>query len=308
MPTLSTVVMTHPSRYAGAARVAAGHGTDCTIVTDPQPDAPPSTLRTSRAAWAATGAGATHHLVLQDDIDLLPGFADHVHRAIDDHPQAALALFTEWGSRTADMLRIAAIAGMGWTECVDRYLPTQAVVLPAGLAAGFAAHAVTLPPDTPDDNALMAYLRAHQVPALVKVANLVEHLDLPSTVGNNWMGQRRAACYLPDPPEHPRPAATVLPAARIVPHLAWDDATPVYWVVEDDVTRDWAHHPLQPLLTDHGVTNNTRDRIWRTAAQHLPPDLVHNRHKHLLRALADAATALGLAAHRWSHALPEPGG
>jgi hypothetical protein len=49
----------------------------------------------------------------------------------------------------------------------------------------------------------MAYLRAHQVPALVKVANLVEHLDLPSTVGNNWMGHRRAACYLPDPPEHP---------------------------------------------------------------------------------------------------------
>jgi hypothetical protein len=55
------------------------------------------------------------------------------------------------------MLRIAASAGMGWTACVDRYLPTQAVVLPAGLAAGFAAglaagfaeHAATLPPTPP---------------------------------------------------------------------------------------------------------------------------------------------------------------
>jgi len=51
------------------------------------------------------------------------------------------------------MLRIAASAGMGWTACVDRYLPTQAVVLPAGLAAGlaagFAEHAATLPPTPP---------------------------------------------------------------------------------------------------------------------------------------------------------------
>jgi hypothetical protein len=306
MINLSTVVMTHPSRRAGAARVAAAYGSGSTIVLDPEPDAAPSTLRTSRAAWAAADPDATHHLVLQDDIELVPGFADHVRQAVAHLPQAGLAFFTEWGSRTADMLRVAAITGMTWTECVDRYIPTQAVVLPTALARSFAIYAADLPPDTPDDNALMAHLRSHDVPALVKVSNLVEHLDLPSTVGNHWMGQRRAACYLPTPPEDPGQPGTILPAARIVPHLAWEDATAVYWTIETDVTRDWTHQPLPPLLREHGLTDPVRATIWHAAAEHQPDELVHNGHTRLLEQLAEVATALGMAAQHWSPALLQP--
>jgi hypothetical protein len=303
---LSAAVMTHPTRLAGAETVASGYGSDCRIVLDPDPAGPPATLRTAAAAWATADPAGSHHLVLQDDVELTPDFAQHVRHAIAQHPDAGLAFFCEWGARTADALRIAALAGLGWAACADRYLPTQAVALPTRHAAGFARHAAALPPDTPDDNALMAYLRAHDVPALVKVINLVEHLDHPSAIGNQSMGRRRAACYLPNPPREANPAG-VLPTPRLVPHLAWEDATPVYWTTQHDVTTTWTHQPLRPLLARHGLTGDIRADILKAANTHLPAALHGEDRRPGLAALADTACALGLASLRWTNTLTDHG-
>jgi hypothetical protein len=312
LPRVSAAVMSHESRYPDAVRLAAAIGDCCQVVTDPDPGAGPATLRTARVAWTAASDDATHHLLLQDDVVVAPGFMAAVRQAVADHPEAALAFFTEWGSRSADMLRIAAIIGSPWLECVDRYLPTQAVVLPAAVARGFGEHTATLDPRTPDDNALLAYLRCHRIPALIAVPNLADHLDMPSLVGNHWMGSRRSACYREDlagtPAGHPgsRQASSiprVLPAARLVPHLAWEDAAAVYWVVDDDVTADWDVCPLPSLLDRIGAGEAFRQEALEAATSHLVGGAAEVASPLAFEALADVAMALGLATLRWSDIL-----
>src|SRR4051794_21448311 len=97
---LSAVVMTHPRRLAAARALAARHpDLDLRLVVDPRPDAPPNALRTARAAWKAVAAGATHHLVVQDDMLLADGIGALLTRAATALPGQVLSLFTEWGSR-----------------------------------------------------------------------------------------------------------------------------------------------------------------------------------------------------------------
>ena len=101
---ISCAVMTHPRR-AEAARRLAGALPELApaVVVDPYPEGPPSTLRTSLAAWAAVPGWATHHLVLQDDAEPRPGLVGALTALVGARPEEALSLFCEWGSATATM-------------------------------------------------------------------------------------------------------------------------------------------------------------------------------------------------------------
>lgn len=136
--------MTHPARYELANHLRELHPElNAVVVTD----STQSTLASAQAAWRAAAADATHHLVLQDDVSLCGGFLDAVHDAIAMRPGDALALFTEWGSRTAHLGRIAALRGAGWAEVADEYVPTVALAdralgtLPAGALRRFVPRA-----------------------------------------------------------------------------------------------------------------------------------------------------------------------
>src|SRR4051812_27366794 len=96
-PRISVAVMYHPAREGMLSRIAQA----ClplrpVPVADPAPDAFPSPLRTAKRAWAALGADATHHLVLQDDVLLVDGFSAHLHEAVAARPHDALALYAHW--------------------------------------------------------------------------------------------------------------------------------------------------------------------------------------------------------------------
>ncbi len=73
-------------------------------------------MRTARRAFAAATAEATHHLVVQDDVSLADGFLDALGATVALHPEAALSLFVEWGSRTAYLARWAAFTGSSGTR------------------------------------------------------------------------------------------------------------------------------------------------------------------------------------------------
>lgn len=92
---LSAAIMTHRRRSgAEAVRSSLNFDIDVNIVTDPQPDGPPTAWRTARRAWAAVGATATHHLVLQDDVTVAPGFHDWLMAALAARPDAGGSPFT----------------------------------------------------------------------------------------------------------------------------------------------------------------------------------------------------------------------
>ncbi|MEU3600393.1 hypothetical protein ABZ714_16985 [Streptomyces sp. NPDC006798] len=93
-PVIGAAVMTHPARRAVAAALAArlDHW-GAVVAEDPLPGRPPATLRAARAAWAAIAPGASHHLVLQDDVELCADFARLVTEAVSRHPDTPLALY-----------------------------------------------------------------------------------------------------------------------------------------------------------------------------------------------------------------------
>lgn len=218
---LSTVIMAHPSRLALAEALADRlPELKPDIVVDPDPHGPPSSLRTAAVAWSFAPEHATHHLVLQDDAVPCAGFAEAVHAAIAQYPHAALSLFTEWTSMTAHHLRLAALAGATWAGVVDEYVPSVALVLPAGIAREFGAAAVQHRRDwvAKDDVALMTFLRGRQIAAICRVPNLIDHDSPDSLTGNTSQGPRRAMCFADDVP--PAPAVEPLALADLLPTFA----------------------------------------------------------------------------------------
>ncbi|MFB6889815.1 hypothetical protein ACFCX4_10930 [Kitasatospora sp. NPDC056327] len=206
MPTtpvrLSAAVMTHPRRAAAARDLVERFPElDLTIASDPEPDGPPTALRSARVAWESVRPGATHHLVLQDDAVPAEDLLERLLPLLEAEPKSAVCLFTEWGSRTSYAVRTAAMLGHDLAPAVDDYVPSVALVLPAELALGFAGF-IRAKADTghPDDVAMLHYLADRGTRTVVPVVNLVDHHNDVSLVGNNVHGLRSAVCLGPADP------------------------------------------------------------------------------------------------------------
>lgn len=194
-PVLSVVVMHHPARGDVSDLVAACAPLDVRVVEDPDPDGPPSPLRTAKRAWAAVAPGATHHLVLQDDVTPVPGFAELVLRAVRARERHAVALYSNWNSpRNAYLVRAAAAAGQAWAPLGhDEWVPTLGLVLPAEGALRLAAHLAALPDDERDDDeAVVTFCAREGYPVVATLPHLLEHGDGPSLAGNDAHGARHA--------------------------------------------------------------------------------------------------------------------
>ncbi|MDW5329547.1 hypothetical protein [Plantactinospora sp. KLBMP9567] len=193
---VSGVVMAHPDRTGpGQALIRLFRPGFLDLVLDPQPDGPPTALRTAMRAWSSIPAGATHHLVLEDDAEPSPGFAEHAERAAAAMPDVAIAFHSNWSSRNGGAVRLGLLAGARWARAAGEYTPTVALMLPAAVGAGFAAYAAAHGDTWPGDVVMARYLSAVGVPTYLTVPNLVEHGDLPSLTDNDQHGSRRAACF-----------------------------------------------------------------------------------------------------------------
>ncbi|GGX52389.1 hypothetical protein [Streptomyces noursei] len=195
---LSGAVMTHPQRQAAAERLARSAPPGALrVVMDPDPAGKPSVLRTALCAWEAIEDGATHQLVVQDDMILSDTFFERARMAIAEMPDAALALFALWDSRNGAAVRFGAMAGARWVGAVNEYFPCVAIILPREVASGFAAFGRRHLDSWPDDILMNRYLRAHGIPSYVSVPSLAEHEDHGSISGNAFRGPRRSVCFLP---------------------------------------------------------------------------------------------------------------
>ncbi|MFG3159769.1 hypothetical protein ACGFY8_07790 [Streptomyces sp. NPDC048232] len=289
---LSTVIMAHPRRRAAAEALGEAHpALAARVVTDPEPQGPPSALRTARLAWRSVTADATHHLVLQDDAVLSPDFADTVAALAAARPRDSVSLFTEWGSRTANAVRAAALLGHAWAPVVDDYLPSVALVLPAGLARGFEEYAAAkAAPDATDDVTLLDYL--HDVGRVVPVAGPVDHANPPSLVGNDVMGPRSAACLAPGGD----PEGSVLPAMRVVPYFCWWEQLAVVYLRDPASPDGWRRVPAEEALLERGIGRERVVGALRTALESVPHrELIHDRVSDVLLAeVWTTAYALGV--------------
>lgn len=249
---LSGSVMTHPKRLAAARRLAAGAPPGAlSVVVDPEPTGIPSVLRTALAAWSAIESGATHHLILQDDMLLSDTFFERAQRAMELMPDAALSLFAVWDSRNGAAMRFGALAGARWVAAVNEYTPCPALILPREVAAGFVAYARPQLYTWPDDILMYRFLRAEKVRCFVSVPNLAEHDDPPSLSGNAFRGPRRSACFLPSDPVGEE--STALGGLSVVPFYKHGTAQCAVRVQDSDPPR-WLHLTCEQYLDGLGVS------------------------------------------------------
>lgn len=194
---LSTVVMAHPDRRHQAEQLRRRHpDLDIQIVLDPDPGGRPATLRTAKLAWSTVREDATHHLVLQEDVQLCDGFTAAVHQALRVAPEGAVALHGNWVMATSQAVRLAAFTGASWTPVIDSWAPTQALVMPAPLARQFAGYAERYAVDKPDNRAIFEFLSEHGRRTYVAVPNLVEHRPSGSLLLNDlFYGVRNSAVF-----------------------------------------------------------------------------------------------------------------
>ncbi|WP_158845611.1 hypothetical protein, partial [Streptomyces sp. NRRL WC-3742] len=260
---MSGSVMTHPKRLDAARRIAADAPPGAlSVVVDPDPTGRPSVLRTALAAWSAIGEGATHHLVVQDDMILSDGFFERAHRAVEAMPDAALALFALWDSRNGAAARFAALSGARWVGAVGEYFPCVAIILPRAVAAGYVEYASRHLFAWPDDILMDRYLRAAGVPRFVAVPNLAEHDDQGSISGNAFRGPRRSVCFLPT--DQPGDEEHHLTDLQVIPYFK-------YGIARCDVRQPgpgrprWLHIDCEQYLEGRGVpVSSLRSRLPRS--------------------------------------------
>ncbi|MEV7601331.1 hypothetical protein AB0O91_28590 [Kitasatospora sp. NPDC089797] len=248
---MSGSVMTHPKRLDAARRLAADAPAGAlSVVVDPDPTGKPSVLRTALAAWSAIGEGATHHLVVQDDMILSESFFERARRAVEAMPDAALALFALWDSRNGAAVRFGALTGARWVAAVGEYFPCVAIILPRDVAAGYVEYAGRHLFGWPDDILMDRYLRAEDVPRFVAVPNLAEHDDQGSISGNAFRGPRRSVCFLPS--DRPGDERRQLGGLRVIPFFK-------YGIARCDVRLPgpgrprWLHLECEQYLEGEGV-------------------------------------------------------
>ncbi|MEV0151292.1 MULTISPECIES: hypothetical protein [unclassified Nonomuraea] len=194
---LTGAVMAHPRRMEAAVSLAGGV---LDVVTDPDPGGRPSAFRTSLLAWSSIPEGATHHVLLHDDMVLSETFFERAAAAARAMPDAALALFAFWNSRNGAAVRLGALAGARWVRGAGEYTPVAALLLPRRVAEGYVAWARGRGDTWPDDVLMGRYLRQAGVPVYVAVPSLAEHEDLASLVENDFQGLRRSPCFFADEP------------------------------------------------------------------------------------------------------------
>lgn len=230
MPRLSAAVMSHPRRAQSAAALArrlAG----ARVVTDPEPGHAPSPLKTALHAWRAVEPGATHHLVVQDDVELSDGFLRRVAAGVTLFPDSAIACYANWNSVNGAAVRLAAAAGATWTtDTGAEYFPTLAMALPArhiDAYLEFAAPFARLWRD--DDEVMREFLSSAGIDAVLSVPSLVQHGTMESLAGNAAHGVRRAACFA----ARAEPDGTREALAHSIARIPWLKAGRVLAMVRD---------------------------------------------------------------------------
>jgi hydroxymethylpyrimidine pyrophosphatase-like HAD family hydrolase len=280
---LSFAITTHERRLAAAIAIRDRHPElEAEVVLDPDPAGSPQAMRTARVAWRTAPADASHRIVLQDDVTLCPGFLDAVHDIVAVVPRSAVSLFAEWGSRGASSLRQAALLGYGFAAVTNNYVPTQAMIVPAGVARGFDRYVAEYEPDcTQDDLAMARYLELSGVDTRLSVPNLVEHSETTSLVGNDFMGRRLATCY----------AESGLRGHRWDDRVFWPEEVPFFCgrtelalclIIGGRHRAEWHTRTADQLLAERGHGTTACLTTLRT-------QLATSRHRRQITAHVDSA-------------------
>ncbi|MFI8313154.1 hypothetical protein ACIGBK_21265 [Streptomyces microflavus] len=201
---ISVSIMTHPRRLALAEELRE-QLSELTprIVVDPDPDGPPTAVRTAAAAWSSAPVGATHHLVLQDDLLPSKEFLAVLTEEVRSASACCLSLYAGWSKRIGAAARLAAVAGKRRFVIEESFIPAPALLLPADLARDAGAYLDSRMADAGlgDSTLLRDFLQERGTEVQALTASLVQH-DVRGSASllaqSAAKGIRRVACFRDD--------------------------------------------------------------------------------------------------------------
>ncbi|MGX2997361.1 hypothetical protein JNUCC64_24370 [Streptomyces sp. JNUCC 64] len=268
---VSSAVMTHPVRRAQAEEMVVRLGLDG-LALDPDPDGPPSALRTALLAWSMVAEGATHQFMIQDDVAAPDDMIDLVAHCADRFPHDALAFYTNWHARNGGATRLAALAGAGWVRAVpEEFTPTLAISLPVVVAEEFRRYAERTG-ERHDDEVMATFLRQDgRRSALLAVPTVTEHTGTSSINGHAAQGIRLAVC--PASADDARPelyGGWVLEELPWVPYMRYGEGY-IRLVGQETTDRVRYHYPWREALAVEGTP--TEEDVDKLVAERRPEDL-----------------------------------
>jgi hypothetical protein len=259
---LSIAVMSHPRRAVQAAALASRLDR-ARIVVDPSPGHNPTPLKTAVHAWAAAAPEATHHLVVQDDVQISDELLSRIRSGIALFPDDVLTFYSNWNSMTGAMVRLAAGCGATWVEEVGgEYFSTLATVMPSHLVRAYLDRSRQYLAWWPDDDDFMReFIATEGLRAYASVPCLVEHGGLESIAGNGQHGLRRAACFQSRPAYPPGYDAL----AHSVPFCPWMNSGRVQALVRHihGGRSIWLRRPWSEAAAAYGLDPDEPARAYR---------------------------------------------
>jgi len=197
---VAVAIQHHPKRAdLLAPLVVSLAGLPTAVVSDPEPEAQPSPWRTYRRAleeWLDGDYDWSHLCILQDDVLVMPRFADELNLCVSEHPDRLLSLFTgRWPERTAISVLQAQDRGERWASVMPAtWVSVVALVWPRRLAEAlfrFVGSARWWTPMLADDEIIGRFCRASRIYVAHRIPNPVEHPDdVPSLVKDQRRNRR----------------------------------------------------------------------------------------------------------------------
>lgn len=198
---MKVILATHPSRARAAAIRLGNLGVRFQYVLDPDPDGPPSAIRTYRRALEAAAANTGRPtLILQDDAIPHPQIARFAAVIADRHAGKLAALYVGSIHACRREMLLAHKRGRRFVNMPLRhFIPTVALVWPAGVAEQLLAWLDENPrrPDRYQDDEVVKEWRVANgrspVPAIGVIPSLVRHDNaMPSLLNHGHHGARDA--------------------------------------------------------------------------------------------------------------------
>lgn len=198
------VIQHHPDR---AHLLRKFEHLDPIVVTDPEPEARLRIpWRTYHACLSLEIPEANWRVVLQDDVDLCPGFHEAVREALSYAGGRPTCLFVPRTLRFGSVKLLQACSkDLAWCDLhVTEWVPVVAIAWPETVVPEFlswaAGRGFTPNKNRADDAIVGRFARETRQPFQATVPSLVEHPDtVPSLIKNHIpKNGRRATCYVGD--------------------------------------------------------------------------------------------------------------
>lgn len=194
---LDVKIMGVQSRMPYITRLAdcLGVSTENVVLDDRGPDGGGSAWYNAKRAWAMPLNGATHRLVIQDDVIVCDGFLGICGEIIKNLPNAAFAF--SCGAWIKPEMRKSESPYIRLKGCC---ISAQAIILPAEYIHDMIAWSDDLfgPEYKHDDGRIGWYLAYHDVPTYTVIPSLVDHLQIESVIPHHnrkdrfcraWIGE-----------------------------------------------------------------------------------------------------------------------